>query len=92
VSVYLVAGRGRGGEGRALYEALFDRLAARDHRTVMAAMTVPNEASASFHRAMGFTEVGLLRRVGWKHGAWRDVAWVQREIGPGTTVPPSDPD
>jgi phosphinothricin acetyltransferase len=29
---------------------------------------------------MGFEPIGTYRRIGWKHGAWRDVAWAQRAI------------
>jgi L-amino acid N-acyltransferase YncA len=82
VSVYLERGRRRTGGGRALYDALLDRLAGRGFRTVVAGMTQPNEASAGLHRAMGFEPVGTWRRIGWKFGAWRDVTWVQRSIGP----------
>jgi len=92
VSVYLERGRRRTGGGRALYEALLAGLAARGYRTVVAGMTLPNEASAGLHRAMGFEPVGTYRRIGWKHGAWHDVAWVQRSIGPevvsGQDTPP----
>ncbi|MGF1663737.1 MAG: GNAT family N-acetyltransferase [Kineosporiaceae bacterium] len=88
VSVYVAAGTRRSGAGRALYAALLDRLAARGYRTAMAAMTLPNEPSAGLHRAMGFVEVGTLRRVGWKDGAWRDVLWVQRDLGGGDDGPP----
>jgi phosphinothricin acetyltransferase len=92
VSVYLEQGRRRGGAGRALYEALFDRLAARGYRTLVAGMTLPNPASEGLHRALGFEPAGVYRRMGWKHGAWRDVAWVQRPIGPeDADAPPSDP-
>ncbi|GAB3002415.1 hypothetical protein GCM10017788_54130 [Amycolatopsis acidiphila] len=45
-------------------------------------MTLPNEASAGLHRALGFEPVGVYRGVGWKHGAWHDVAWVQKTITP----------
>ena len=90
VSVYLVRGRARSGGGRALYEALFERLVARGLRTAVAGVTLPNEASEGFHRAMGFQPVGTWRRIGWKHGAWRDVAWVQRPLtdddGPPTEL------
>jgi L-amino acid N-acyltransferase YncA len=82
VSVYLHPGRRRSGGGRALYEALFERLAARGLRTAVAGMTLPNEASVGLHRALGFEPIGTSRRIGWKHGAWRDVAWVQRALGP----------
>ena len=80
VSVYLEPGRRRGGAGRALYAALFDRLAARGYRRLIAGMTLPNPASEGLHRALGFEPIGVQRRIGWKHGAWRDVAWVQRSL------------
>jgi len=81
VSVYLEMGRRRGGSGRLLYEALFERLAERGFRTLVAVMTLPNDASEGLHRAMGFEPIGTFRRVGWKHGQWRDVAWAQRSLG-----------
>jgi L-amino acid N-acyltransferase YncA len=90
VSVYVEMGRRRTGAGRALYEALFERLAARGFRNVLAGMTVPNEASAGLHRAMGFRPVGTYRNIGYKLGRWHDVAYFQREIGdPGH--PPAEP-
>ena len=46
-----------------------------------AGMTQPNEASGRLHAALGFEPVGTFRAVGWKHGAWRDVTWVQRRLG-----------
>jgi L-amino acid N-acyltransferase YncA len=80
VSVYLAGGRSRAGGGRLLYGALFDRLVQRGFRTAVAGMTQPNEAGEAFHRAMGFEVVGTWRRIGWKHGRWRDVTWVQRSL------------
>jgi phosphinothricin acetyltransferase len=81
VSVYLETGRRRSGSGRMLYEALFERLAERGFRTLVAGMTLPNDPSEGLHRAMGFEPIGTFRRVGWKHGQWRDVAWAQRSLG-----------
>jgi phosphinothricin acetyltransferase len=87
VSVYLEVGRRRRGDGRALYEALFARLAERGYRTAVAGMTLPNDASVGLHRALGFAPVGTYRRIGWKDGAWRDVAWMQRDLdGDGPPV------
>ena len=79
-SVYLSRNRQRAGGGRLLYEALLARLAERGYRLAMAGMTLPNEASAGFHRALGFEPVGTYRKVGWKFGAWHDVTWLQRTI------------
>ncbi|HTZ64441.1 MAG TPA: GNAT family N-acetyltransferase [Solirubrobacteraceae bacterium] len=81
VSIYVEQGQRRSGSGRALYEALFERLIARGYRMAVAGMTLPNEASEGLHRAMGFEPVGVYRRIGWKLGAWHDVAWMQRTLG-----------
>jgi hypothetical protein len=32
------------------------------------------------HRAFGFAPVGTYRRIGFKFGAWHDVAWTQLEL------------
>ncbi len=90
VSVYLERGRRRTGGGRALYEALFARLAVRGFRTAVAGMTLPNDASVGLHSAMGFEPVGTFRNIGWKHDAWHDVAWVQRALTAGEG-PPAEP-
>ncbi|HEX9335021.1 MAG TPA: GNAT family N-acetyltransferase [Pseudonocardiaceae bacterium] len=91
VSVYLERDRRRRqGDGRALYTALFDRLAARGFRTAVAGMTLPNDASVGLHKAMGFQPIGTFRAIGWKHGTWHDVAWAQRVISDGDD-PPAEP-
>lgn len=80
-SVYLDRGRhGRGG-GRVLYAALLDRLAERGDCTAVAGMTLPNEPSIALHTALGFEPIGTFARVGYKDGAWRDVAWMHRDLG-----------
>ena len=90
VSVYLERGRRRTGGGRALYTELLDRLTARGFRSAVAGMTLPNDASVGLHRAMGFQPVGTYRRIGWKHGRWHDVAWVQRVLC-ADDDPPAEP-
>jgi L-amino acid N-acyltransferase YncA len=90
VSVYVERGRRRTGAGRALYAALFERLAARGYTVAVAGMTLPNQDSAGLHAALGFEPVGTYRRIGYKDGAWHDVAWLQRPLAePGT--PPVEP-
>jgi L-amino acid N-acyltransferase YncA len=93
VSVYVERTRRRSGAGRALYEALLERLAARGYRMAVAGMTLPNDASVGLHRAMGFEPVGTYRRIGYKHGAWHDVAWTQRPLASedSSDEPPSEP-
>jgi L-amino acid N-acyltransferase YncA len=90
VSVYLEAGRRRTGGGRALYAALLPQLTERGFRVAVAGMTLPNDASVGLHRAMGFEPVGTYRRIGYKRGAWHDVAWTQRMLASGGE-PPAEP-
>ena len=82
VSVYLAPGRA-GARRRAarLYEALLARLAERGYRQAIAGMTLARTSPAPASTARsGFEPIGVQRRIGWKHGAWRDVAWVQRSL------------
>jgi phosphinothricin acetyltransferase len=79
-SAYVAASARRQGVGKALYLALFDALAARGYCNAYAGMTLPNDASAALHRSVGFEPIGVFRRVGFKFGAWHDVAWAQRRL------------
>ncbi len=90
VSIYVERGRKRTGAGRALYTELLDRVTRRGFASAIALITVPNDPSIGLHRAFGFEDAGLLRRVGYKLGAWHDVAYLQRALAdPGD--PPAEP-
>lgn len=91
VSVYVAADARGQGVGRALYEALFDRLRERGFRMACAGITLPNEASVGLHEHLGFELVGVNREIGWKQGAWRDVGWYQLELTPAPDGPPPEP-
>lgn len=92
VSVYVEAGRRRSGVGRALYEALFARLAERGYVRAVAGMTLPNESSAALHRALGFESVGVYREIGFKFDAWHDVEMLQRSLVEAeASGPPREP-
>ena len=91
VSVYVDEGARGQGLGRALYEALFERLRERGFRTACAGITLPNPASEALHRRLGFEPVGVNREIGWKDGAWRDVGWFQLELAPAPDGPPPEP-
>jgi phosphinothricin acetyltransferase len=89
-AVYIDAGHHRRGVGRALYGELFDRLRAAGLWMVCAGITEPNPASKALHEAFGFVLVGTYRRIGWKAGAWHDVAWLQLDLRPGEPGPPAE--
>ncbi|HEX3617493.1 MAG TPA: GNAT family N-acetyltransferase [Solirubrobacteraceae bacterium] len=81
VSVYLGPTHRGHGLGRKLYTALFALLEQQGYRMLLAGITMPNSASVALHRSLGFEEVGVYRRIGWKAGAWRDVMWLARRLG-----------
>jgi L-amino acid N-acyltransferase YncA len=91
VSVYIVDGARGEGVGRALYEALFDRLRERGFRMACAGITLPNEASVGLHESLGFERTGVNPEIGFKKGAWRDVGWYQLELAPVREGPPPEP-
>lgn len=82
VTVY-VHERHRGkGVGRALYADLFGRLREQGLYRAYAGILVPNPPSQAFHESMGFSLVGIYRKIGYKLGAWRDVGWWQLALQP----------
>lgn len=87
VSVYCEQGRRRTGAGRALYGVLLERLVARGFRTAVAKMTLPNEATLGLHAAFGFQPVGVHRAIGYKLGAWHDVAVSQLALASDAGTP-----
>ncbi|HEX5269514.1 MAG TPA: GNAT family N-acetyltransferase [Gemmataceae bacterium] len=87
-SVYVRQGRHRRGVGRALYTSLFAVLPLQGYVNAYAGATLPNPGSEGLHRAMGFQLVGVYERVGFKNGAWHDVAWFQRPLRPRPAEPP----
>ncbi len=68
------------GIGRRLYQALFEALAGEDIHRAYSGITLPNEASAGLHRAVGFQHIGTQHEVGRKFGKFWDVAQFEREM------------
>jgi phosphinothricin acetyltransferase len=81
VSIFVLPDRQRRGLGSALYGMLLPRLAEQGFTSAMAGITLPNPGSVALHEAAGFRRAGLFEQIGYKAGAWRDVAWYQRKLG-----------
>jgi len=50
-------------------------------RTLLAGITLPNEASVRFHESQGFKFIGIYENVGHKFNQWHSVGWWQKPIG-----------
>jgi phosphinothricin acetyltransferase len=87
-SVYVLQERQRHGIGRALYTSLLALLPLQGYVNAYAGVTLPNPASVGLHEAMGFQLVGVYKQVGFKCGAWHDVAWFQRPLQARSSEPP----
>jgi phosphinothricin acetyltransferase len=90
-SIYVAPDRQGAGIGRALLPALIARSEALGYRLMIAVIgDSANQASIRLHRSCGFTHVGVLPAVGWKHGQWLDTVLMTRPLGPGPAAPPPD--
>jgi L-amino acid N-acyltransferase YncA len=80
-TVYLSPGCTGRGIGSALLGTLLAGCAAAGARQVIAVIAdTGSDASAALHRRFGFTQAGLLSRVGRKHGRWIDTLLMQKEL------------
>ncbi|WP_103348984.1 GNAT family N-acetyltransferase [Amycolatopsis sp. CA-128772] len=81
-TIYLAAKAAGRGHGRRLLDELLTRCEKAGARQAIAVVVDSgNPASRRLHAAAGFTEAGVLRRVGFKHDRWLDTLLMQRELG-----------
>ncbi|BAZ23779.1 phosphinothricin N-acetyltransferase [Kalymmatonema gypsitolerans NIES-4073] len=80
VSVYIHQAVRCSGIGRALYTSLFKILVLQGYYSAYAGVTLPNKGSERLHEVMGFQPIGVYRGVGYKCGAWHDVAWFELSL------------
>ena len=72
-TIYLTQESRGKGFGRTLYAQLLESVKGRGFREAIGVIALPNPQSIALHRAMGFAEVGVLKRVGYKFGRYIDV-------------------
>jgi len=48
-----------------------------------------NAGSIGLHRSLGFVETGIGRALGYKHGRWVDVVWMQKALNGGAATAPA---
>jgi len=80
-TIYLAQKSMGQGFGRALYAQLMESVRNRGFREVVGVIALPNPQSIALHKAMGFDEVGELKKVGYKFGRYIDVGLLQLSVG-----------
>jgi L-amino acid N-acyltransferase YncA len=77
-SVYVAEAARGAGVGHALLEQLVELSEQAGYWTLTAGVFPENVASLRLHRACGFRDVGVRRRLGESGGVWRDVVLLER--------------
>ena len=50
-------------------------------------ITLPNDRSIGLHHSLGFRDIGIWEKTGYKHHAWHDVIWLCLPLGNFGGVP-----
>ena len=88
-SVYVREGLAGQGIGSLLLSELIKICTAKGYRQLMAVVGDASPPSVSLHQRHGFTLAGTFKSVGYKFGAWRDTAMLQRPLGDGDSTDPA---
>lgn len=74
-SIYLDPNYKGKGIGTKLYSHLIHELKQSDLHSILAGISLPNDASITLHEKLGFKKSGVLKEVGYKFGEWIDVGY-----------------
>ena len=88
-SVYVREGLAGQGIGSLLLSEIIKICTAKGYRQLMAVVGDASPPSVSLHQRHGFTLAGTFKSVGYKFGAWRDTAMLQRPLGDGDSTDPA---
>jgi phosphinothricin acetyltransferase len=91
-SVYIAPEAVGRGAGRAVLSAVLQACEGLGLRQILAVIgDSGNAASIGLHRALGFRHLGVSPSVGFKHGRWVDVVWMQKPLNGGDASAPDAP-
>lgn len=80
VSIYLVPEAQGEGLGLQLYQALIESLRTTEIHSLIAGITLPNDASIALHEKLGFHKVGEFEEVGKKFDNYLNVGYWQLSL------------
>lgn len=91
-SVYVAPDAIGAGVGRAVLSRVVEACEAFGLRQLVAVIgDSGNAASIGLHRSLGFADAGVGRSLGFKHGRWVDIVWMQKSLNGGDETAPTAP-
>jgi L-amino acid N-acyltransferase YncA len=91
-SVYIAPEAIGKGVGKALVAEVIRLCEAMGLRQMVAVIgDSGNAGSIGLHRSLGFQDAGVGRSLGYKHGRWVDIVWMQRDLNAGDAAAPDAP-
>ena len=92
-SIYIAPAAQRQGVGKALLRYVIAWAETHGYRQLIAIVgDSNNQGSLKVHQQVGFTEIGTLKDIGFKHGCWLDTVLLQMKLGEGNSTLPEDSD
>ncbi|HHA1473262.1 TPA: N-acetyltransferase family protein [Enterobacter kobei] len=92
-SIYIHPDAQRQGVGKALLRHVIAWAETHGYRQMIAIVgDSNNQGSLKVHQQVGFTEIGTLKDIGFKHGRWLDTVLLQMKLGEGNSTLPEDSD
>jgi L-amino acid N-acyltransferase YncA len=89
-SVYVEPGHHRRGVGKLLVAEVIAICEAMGLRQMVAVIgDSANAGSIGLHTSLGFEHKGVGRSLGFKHGRWVDIVWMQRPLNGGDQTQPT---
>jgi len=89
-TVYVREGYTGCGYGLALYQQLIAEIERRGFHSVVAGISLPNDASVVMHEKLGFEKVARFRQIGRKFDQWLDVGYWQLILPDSTSSDESE--
>ncbi len=89
-SVYVAPDATGRGVGKAVLAAVIEACEAFGIRQVVAVIgDSDNAGSIGLHTSLGFEPAGIGKALGWKHGRWVDIVWMQKALNGGEATEPN---
>ncbi|BCA85278.1 hypothetical protein EsVE80_08010 [Enterococcus saigonensis] len=80
VTIYVAKDAKSRGLGTRLYQALEVELQKQNVVQLLACITAGNGASIKFHEKLGYRQVGIFPKLGYKFAQWYDILWLQKTL------------